>query len=329
MGREQSRGFLRFQTPLNYSPPLTILMLSTELAGIKLQNPTVLASGILGVTGSSLVRISEAGAGAVTTKSISLKERKGHPTPVIATYGQGMANAVGLSNAGAEETLPEIEYAVKNSRSPVIASIFASTITEFGRVAEMISRAKPNLIEVNISCPNVEDEFGRPFACDPGIAAVVTKKVKKSTNIPFFVKLSPNVSNIGAIAEAVAREGADGITAINTVGPGMLINVEAARPVLSNRVGGISGPAIKPLALKSVYDIYKSTKLPITGTGGVTTGRDAVEMIMAGASAVGIGTGVYYRGPEVFSRVSEEMQSLMEKEGYKSINEMRGVAHEE
>lgn len=304
-------------------------MLSTELAGIKLPNPTVLASGILGVTGSSLARVSKAGAGAVTTKSISFKERKGHPTPVIATYAQGMANAVGLSNAGAEETLPEIEYAVKNSPSPVIASIFASTITEFGKVAEAVSRAKPHMIEVNISCPNVEDEFGRPFACDPGIAAVVTKKVKKTTSIPLLVKLSPNVPNIGAIAEAVAKEGADGITAINTVGPGMLINVEAARPVLSNRVGGISGPAIKPIALKCVFDIYKSTKLPIVGTGGVTTGRDAVEMIMAGASAAGIGTGVYYRGIEIFSKVSEEIQGLMDKEGYNSIEEMRGISHEE
>ncbi|MFP3949598.1 MAG: dihydroorotate dehydrogenase [Candidatus Micrarchaeia archaeon] len=304
-------------------------MLSTEVAGTKLQNPTVLASGILGVTGASLAAVAKAGAGAVTTKSISLKERKGHPTPVIATYSQGMINAVGLSNAGAEETLPELEFAVKNSGVPVIASIFATTITEFGKVAEAVSKANPHLIEVNISCPNVEDEFGRPFACDPGIAAVVTKKVKKSTNIPVLVKLSPNVSTIGVIAEAVAKEGADGITAINTVGPGMLINVEAARPVLSNRVGGISGPAIKPLALKCVYDIYKSTKLPIIGTGGVTTGRDAVEMIMAGASAVGIGTGVYYRGPEVFSRVSEEMQNIMEKEGYRSISEMRGIVHEE
>lgn len=304
-------------------------MLSTELAGVKLKSPTVLASGILGVTGASLAAVAKAGAGAVTTKSISLKERKGHPTPVIATYPQGMVNAVGLSNAGAEETLAEIEFAVQNSGAPVIASIFASTITEFGKVAEAVSKAKPHLIEVNISCPNVEDEFGRPFACDPGIAAVVTKKVKKSTTIPIFVKLSPNVPNLAPIAKAVAKEGADGITAINTVGPGMLINIEAATPVLTNKVGGVSGPAIKPIAVKCVYEAYKATKLPIIGTGGITTGRDAVEMIMAGASAAGIGTGVYYRGPEIFSKVSKEIQEFMDKEGYKSIEEMRGIAHEE
>ena len=303
-------------------------MLSTELAGVKLKNPTVLASGILGVTGSSLSHVAKSGAGAVTTKSISLKERKGHLTPVIATYEHGMVNAVGLSNAGAEETLAEIEFAVKNAGVPVIASIFASTITEFGKVAEAVSKAKPHIIEVNISCPNVEDEFGRPFACDPGIAAVVTKKVKKSTNIPVFIKLSPNVHNVGPIAEAVQKEAADGITAINTVGPGMLINIEAATPILTNKVGGVSGPAIKPIAVKCVYEAYKATKLPIIGTGGVTTGRDAVEMIMAGASAAGIGTGVYYRGTEIFSKVSKEIQEFMDKEGYKSIKEMRGIAHE-
>ena len=304
-------------------------MLSTELAGIKLENPTVLASGILGVTGSSLAAVAKAGAGAVTTKSISLKERKGHPTPVIATYEQGMVNAVGLSNAGAEETLAEIEFAVKNAGAPVIASIFASTITEFGKVAEVVSKANPHIIEVNISCPNVEDEFGRPFACDPGIAAVVTKKVRKSTKLPIFIKLSPNVHNVGPIAKAVQKEGADGITAINTVGPGMLINIEAAAPILTNKVGGVSGPAIKPIAVKCVYEAYKATKLPIIGTGGVTTGRDAVEMIMAGASAAGIGTGVYYRGTEIFSKVSKEIQEFMDKEGHRSIKEMRGIAHEE
>ncbi len=303
-------------------------MLSTELAGVKLQNPTILASGVRGVTGSSLVYISKQGAGAVTTKSISLNERKGHPNPVIATYGQGMINAVGLSNPGVKETLPEIEYAVKNASVPVIASIFASTITEFGKVAEEISSAKPDIIEVNISCPNVEDEFGRPFAHDPGISTVIIKKIKKVTNIPVFAKLTPNVSRIGEIAKAVEKGGADGITAINTVGPGMIINIESATPILSNKVGGVSGPAIKPIAVKCVYDIHKATKLPIIGTGGVLTGRDAIELIMAGASAVGIGSGVYYRGTDIFSKVGEEIKAFMETEGYHSINEMRGIAHE-
>lgn len=304
-------------------------MLETELAGVKLQNPTVLASGILGVTGASLARVAKHdGAGAVTTKSVSLKERKGHPTPVLITYEHGMLNAVGLSNPGIEEFIPEIEYAVKNAGAPVIASIFGSKITEFGEIAKKASAANPHLIEVNISCPNVEDEFGRPFACDPGIAGVVTRTVKKSTKIPVFIKLSPNVSNIGEIAKSVQDAGADGITAINTVGPGMAINIEARKPILSNKSGGVSGPGIKPIAVKAVYDIYKSAKIPIIGTGGITTGRDAIEIIMAGASAAGVGSAVYYRGPEVFSAICEEMQEFMDKEGFKSIKEMRGIAHE-
>jgi dihydroorotate dehydrogenase (NAD+) catalytic subunit len=303
-------------------------MLSTSLAGIKLRNPTVLASGILGTTGSSLIRVAKEGAGAVTTKSVSLKERKGHPTPVITTFDAGMLNAVGLSNPGVEESLPEIEKAVEGAGVPVIASIFASTVKEFGEIVEKVSEAGPHIIEVNISCPNVQDEFGRPFACDPGISSLLIKKVKKKTKLPVFVKLSPNVSSIAEVAMAVKKEGAEGITAINTVGPGMQINIEAARPVLSNGAGGVSGPAIKPIAVRCVYDIYKATKLPIIGTGGVTNARDAIEMIMAGASAVGVGTGIYYRGTKIFGEICKGMEEFMEKEGYSSIEEMRGIAHE-
>ncbi len=303
-------------------------MLSTSLAGVELRNPTVLASGILGTTGSSLIKVAKEGAGAVTTKSISLKERKGHPTPVITTYENGIINAVGLSNPGVDEFLPELKKAVEGAGVPVIASIFASTLTEFGEITEIISKAKPSIIEVNISCPNVQDEFGRPFACDPGISSVLIKKVKKKTSIPVFVKLSPNVQNISEVALAVKKEGADGITAINTLGPGMQINIEAAKPVLSNRVGGVSGPAIKPIAVRCVYDIYKATKLPIIGMGGVTNARDAIEMIMAGATAVGIGSGIYYGGTKLFREIPGEMEKFMEKEGYSKIEEMRGIAHE-
>ncbi|MBN2122046.1 dihydroorotate dehydrogenase [Candidatus Micrarchaeota archaeon] len=304
-------------------------MLSVSLAGAKLQNPTVLASGVLGTTGASLIRVAKEGAGAVTTKSISLEARKGHPTPVITTFDAGMINAVGLSNPGIKDFLPELEAAVKGSPSPVIASIFASTIEEFGELAKEVSQAKPSLIELNISCPNVNDEFGRPFACDAVSSSEVVKAAKKGTAIPLFVKLSPNVANIGAIAQAVEKAGADGITAINTVGPGMQINIEAAMPVLTNKVGGVSGPAIKPVAVRCVYDIYKATKLPIIGTGGVTNARDAIEMVMAGATAVGIGSAVYYGGVEVFSEIPKGMREFMESEGYSKIEKMRGIAHEE
>jgi dihydroorotate dehydrogenase (NAD+) catalytic subunit len=304
-------------------------MLKAELAGVKLSNPTILASGIMGVSGASLSFAAKNGAGAVTSKSISLEPRKGHPNPVILTYGQGMLNAVGLSNAGIKDSLPEIEYAVKNAGVPVIASLVEFKAENFGPLAKEISKANPALIEINLSCPNVESEFGKPFSHDPAAAEWATRAAKRNTKIPVFVKLSPNAPDLVEVARAVKSAGADGITAINTAGPGMQIDIFARRPVLSNRCGGVSGPAIKPIAVKCIYDIYKETKLPIIGTGGATTGADAVEFIMAGASAVGIGSGIYYRGINIFQKVCKEMQEFMDKEGFSSVKDMRGIAHEQ
>jgi dihydroorotate dehydrogenase (NAD+) catalytic subunit len=303
--------------------------LSTKLCGIKLENPTILASGILGTTGSSLVNVANHGAGAVTSKSVGLEERYGHPGPVLAEWEKGFINAVGLSGPGIEEGIEEISYAVKNSSAPVIASIFASKIDDFGIAAKKISKANPDFIEVNISCPNVESEFGRPFGTDPDISAKVTKIVKKNTTIPVIIKLSPNVPDIKLIAQAVVMAGADIINAINTVGPGMVINIEAAKPVLHNKVGGVSGPAIRPVAVRCVYDIYEATKgkTPIIGTGGITYGKDAIEMLMAGASAVGIGTAVYYRGVDIFRKISEEIEEFMERNNHNSLKDIIGKAH--
>ena len=303
-------------------------MLETELAGIKLRNPTILASGIMGVSGASLSLVAKNGAGAVTSKSISLEPRKGHPNPVIITYGQGMMNAVGLSNAGVKESLQEIEYAVKNASVPVIASAVEFKAENFGTLAKELSKANPALIELNISCPNVSHEFGKPFSHDPAAAEWVTRSAKRNTGIPVFAKLSPNTPDLLEVANAVKSAGADGITAINTAGPGMQIDIFARKPILSNKCGGVSGPSIRPIAVRCVYEIYRETRLPIIGTGGVLSGKDAIEMIMAGASAVGIGSGVYYRGLDIFGKVCAEMQEFMEKEGFSSIKEMRGIAHE-
>lgn len=302
--------------------------ITTRICGVKLCNPTVLASGIMGVTGPSLCFAAGNGAGAVTTKSIGMEERKGHPAPIILEWEKGLINAVGLSSPGIESSLEELKYAVGSCRSPVIASIFAPSTKQFGEVARQVSKIRPALIEVNISCPNVEAEFGKPFAADPSSAAAVARIVKRSSKIPVIVKLSPNVPNIKIIAQAVEKAGADAICAINTVGPGMVIDIKSGKPVLSNKCGGLSGPAIKPVAVRCVYDIYESVKIPIIGTGGVTYGRDAIELIMAGAAAVGIGSGVYYRGIDVFKKVSNEIEDFMFKEGYSSLKDFRGIAHE-
>jgi len=304
--------------------------LSVNLCGVRLGNPLVLASGILGTSAELLERVARCGAGAVTSKSCGPKPRAGHPNPTVLDWGHGLINAVGLSNPGADEEvriLRDAKARLALLGVPLIASIFAETVQGFGDVARKVAEAAPDFIEVNISCPNVEAEFGRPFAADARDAAAVTALVRRAVSLPVIVKLSPNVPDIAAIARAVEAEGADAIAAINTLGPGMVIDTESGRPILANRTGGVSGPAIRPIAVRCVYDVARAVRVPVIGIGGVTSGRDAVEMIMAGATAVGIGSAVYHRGPEVFAAVREELRGFMETHDYSDISQMRGLAH--
>ncbi len=301
--------------------------ITTSIAGTRLENPTILVSGILGITASSLARVADSGAGAVTTKSIGPVRREGHRNPVIVEVPGGILNAVGLSCPPLEESLDGLGEAVRRIKVPVIASFYGRTVREFGEIAGKISEIKPALLEANISCPNTENEFGKPFGTDPDISARVTGEIKNSTKVPLIVKLTPNVSDIKEIARAVESAGADAISAINSYGPGMVINIETAKPVLSNKFGGMSGPAIKPLAVRCVYEIYETVRIPIIGVGGIQSGRDAVEMLMAGASAVGIGTGVMNRDIKVFHEVSDEIQEFMKLWGYSKLDELIGKAH--
>lgn len=301
--------------------------ISTKLGKVKLSNPLILASGFLGVTGASLVNVAKHGAGGVISKSISLEPRTGHKAPVVLTLENSVMNAVGLSNAGAEASIEELDFAKENTESAVIASIFAPTVKDFGKIAKEISKSKADMIEINISCPNVADEFGKPFSTDPKIAADVVKIVKKNTNLPIITKLSPNVPNIKEIAKAVEKAGTDAISAINTVGPGMVIDIKSRQPILENKAGGLSGPSVKPIAIRCVYDIYEVVKVPILGLGGVTTGEDAIEMMMAGASAVGIGSGIYFRGIDIFNKVNHEIKGWMENNGYTKLKQIMGGAH--
>jgi dihydroorotate dehydrogenase (NAD+) catalytic subunit len=296
-----------------------------------LANPLVLASGILGTEAELLARVAASGAGAVTAKSCSLQPRAGHCNPTVLAWGSGLINAVGLANPGVEAEVEELKRALALLRprgAALIASVFGDTVESYARVAARIVEVEPDLVEVNVSCPNVHDEFGVPFAADPVAAADVTAAVKEAVagQAPILVKLSPNVTDIVAIARAVEAAGADGISAINTL-TGMVIDVHARRPVLANRTGGLSGPAIRPLAVRCVYEIYQSVQIPILGMGGISSGRDAVEMIMAGATAVGLGSAMYGDGPEVFRRISHEMKALMAELGYNRVADMRGVAH--
>jgi dihydroorotate dehydrogenase (NAD+) catalytic subunit len=303
--------------------------LSTTLCGIRLPNPTVLASGVLGLSYEVMARVARGGAGAITTKSCSLRPRPGHHNPTILNWGQGLINAVGLANPGVEVMVEEIRAAKEHLAPlgvPLIASIFADTIYDFGTAARFISEAQPDLIEVNISCPNVDAHYLQMFAADPYVAAQVTRRVKLNTDIPVLIKLSPNVTDVVEIATAVAEAGADGITAINSLGPGIILDIETHRPVLAHGTGGVSGPSIRPIAVRCVRDICRAVDVPVLAVGGVTTGRDVIEMILVGAAAVGIGSAVAYRGIEVFQGVCDEVQAYMERRSYKSLEELRGKA---
>ncbi len=301
-------------------------MLTANFLGREFTNPIILASGILGVTSASLNKIVRNGAGGVTTKSISLAPRPGHPSPIMVGMEHYFINAVGLSNPGAVEAVEEIKKFKTLSSAPLIGSIFAGTPDEFGATAEMISSAPLDFLEINISCPNVSQEFGAPFAYSPAAVETITKKVKAKSKVPIIIKLSPNAWNIVEIAKTAEASGADALTAVNTMS-GMIIDVGSHRPILHNKQGGVSGPALFPVALKCVYDIYVAVKIPIIGTGGVTTGEDALAMIMAGATLVGVGSAVYYHGPEVFEKITEEMEKIMKEQNIKSLTEIRGIAH--
>lgn len=303
--------------------------LAVDLCGVRLLNPTVLVSGILGTGDALLARVARAGAGAVTTKSCSLQPRLGHLNPTVLHAGPVMLNSIGLSNPGVDEEIEVVrrlrERLPRETR--VIASVFADTVANFGRVAARICEGKPDLLEVNISCPNVEAELGCMFSADPEAAAEVTREVKAKSDVPVFIKLSPNVGDIREIARAVEAAGADGISAINTVGPGMAIDVASGRPVFPHGEGGMSGPAILPLAVRHVYAICGAVRIPVIGMGGVTTGEDALQMVMAGATAVGIGTAVAQRGVGVFGEVLDELRCLLRRHGHGSLDAVRGLAH--
>ncbi|MBI2651084.1 dihydroorotate dehydrogenase [Candidatus Woesearchaeota archaeon] len=300
-------------------------MLQTNLCGINLRNPTILASGILGVTKESIDRIGKNGAGAVTLKSLCHEERLGNKNPTMFGYGNIFLNAVGLPGQGIDNALKDFKT-LDDLSVPVIGSIYGYKIEQFGEVAKKMSRLKPAMIEVDISCPHMD--YGKPYYADAALTAEITGVVKKNSgNIPVSVKLSPNVYDIKEIAHAAERAGADAITAINTA-VGMVIDINVRKPVLANKIGGISGPALKPIAVRCVYEIYEDVKIPIIGTGGVTYGKDAIEMIMAGATAVGIGTGIYYRGINVFKKICDEMLIWMKKNKIRSLEDIRGCAHE-
>ena len=300
--------------------------LSLNLCGISLRNPTILASGILGTTRAILRRVARAGAGAVTIKSISEQPRDGHANPTILAFEAGLINAVGYSNPGLAEALEEFAD-LSDVTAPVIASVIGTEPEEFARVAEKMAALPFAAVELPLSCPHTPGYGLLAGHGTPEATSAITSAVRKVTRKPVFVKVSPNVPALGEVAAAAQEAGADAITAVNSMGPGMLINIEAREPMLDFKSGGVTGPALRPVAVRCVYDVYEAVKIPIIGTGGVSTGRHAIEMMMAGAIAVGIGSAVYSEGMDVFGRVCSEMEEWMSVNDVAGVEELIGAAH--
>lgn len=297
--------------------------LSVEFAGIKLPNPTILASGILGVSGEILIRVSRAGAGAVVTKSFNRKGREGYRNPSFIEVRGGFLNALGIPNPGMEEMREEVETASKQG-VPVIASVFGFDAEEFAEAAANGERGGAIAVELNVSCPHVK-EVGVEIGQRPKVVAEVTQTVKSRVHVPVFVKLSPNVADITEVARAAESAGADGITAINTI-LGTAVDIESGFPILGGVLGGLSGPAIHPIALRAVYQIRRAVHIPIIGVGGIEDWKGAVQMMMAGASAVQLGSVITSKGLDVFQEVTTGIEKFLERKGYSTVREIVSMA---
>ncbi len=299
-------------------------MLDIELLGMELKNPLMLASGILGVSGVSLKRVAlSGGAGAIVTKSIGMTPREGHRNPTFVELDNGYLSAIGLANPGYVEFEEEIDVA-KAGNVPIIASVYGFSFREYVEVARVIGGYGVDAIELNLSYPNV-GKAGAFYGYSEELAHEVVEEVKKEVNLPVIAKLTAGAGDIVAIAKACEDAGADGITAIGSL-RAMKIDIETGRPVLGNKMGGLSGSCLKPIAVRCVYEISREVSIPVIGCGGITTGEDAIEYFMAGANAVQIGTGILSRGITIFKKVSLEIKEYMEENGYSGIDEIIGLA---
>ena len=293
--------------------------LSVSIAGVTLDNPVTSASGTFSARESgAFYDINELGA--VITKGVSAEPWEGNPTPRIAeTYG-GMLNSVGLQNPGVDTFIKEELPFLRTFKPKIIANAAGRSISEYCTVVEKLSAADVDMLEINISCPNIK-EGGISFGADPKMAAEITREIKKISGKPFLMKLTPNVTDIAEIARAVESEGADGISMINTL-LGMKIDVHTKKPVLWNQMGGLSGPAIKPVAVRMIYQVRHAVQIPIIGLGGIMTGEDAAEFLMAGADAISVGTAALV-DPTAPVRVKEELIEFMKRYGYRNLKQLR------
>jgi dihydroorotate dehydrogenase (NAD+) catalytic subunit len=299
--------------------------LSISFAGLELANPTILASGILGYSAESLNRVAKGGAGAVVTKSVGIEPRVGYSNPTVVQAEAGLINAMGLPNPGIDVYSEEIKFSKTVLRVPIIVSVFGYSAEEYASVAKKAVDAGADAVELNVSCPHVK-QTGAEIGQSPKFLSEVVQQVKAAINKPLIVKLSPNVADIAVLARAAVEAGADALTATNTL-KAMAIDSDTMLPILSNVKGGLSGAAIKPVALRCVFDIHEALPdVPIIGCGGVTEWRDAVEFFLAGASAVQIGTAVALE-IEVFQTINRGVETYLRRKSFGSVKEIVGLAH--
>lgn len=298
---------------------------AVDIAGLKLKNPVLTASGTVGFGEEYAPYLDLAGLGALVVKTVTLNPRAGNPPPRITETPAGVINAVGLQNPGAEALVADILPRLARFGVPVIVSIAGETAGEYAHLARRLDGVQGiAALEVNISCPNVK-AGGIAFGTEPAMTAEVVRRVRENTGLPVIAKLSPNVTDIRTIALAAAGAGADALSLINTVSA-MVIDVERRRPLLGNVFGGLSGPAVRPVAVRAVWQVYRAVALPLIGMGGIMTARDALEFILAGARAVAVGTANLVN-PGAAGAVAAGLEQYLAEHGIGDINELVGAAH--
>jgi dihydroorotate dehydrogenase (NAD+) catalytic subunit len=299
--------------------------LAVRIGSLALRNPFLLASGIWGESGDSLAGAWAAGAGGVITKSIGGEPRLGYPNPTIETYAEwGLLNAMGLPNPGMDEYPREIQIA-RTAGAAVIGSVFGGGAEEFARLARRMAETGVLAIELNLSCPHAEG-YGTEVGSDPTDVEEIVRAVVREVKVPVIAKITPNTPDPAALAVAAETGGAAAVSAINTV-RALAIDVELRRPVLAHGLGGLSGPAIKPVGLACVWQIYERVSIPIIGVGGISTADDALEYIMAGARGLEVGTAVTREGIGIFGRLSSGLSARLDQLGIESVSDAVGAAH--
>lgn len=298
--------------------------ISVAISSLKLENPTLLASGILGISPKTFMRIKKSGAGGIVTKSIGLKSNDGYSAPTLVEVEGGYLNAMGLPNPGCEAFSDELKEADWLDM-PIVVSIFGSSTEELAKIVNTFEDTPCQAFELNLSCPHVSN-VGVEVGSDPRSVYELTSAIKENSKKPLFVKVTPMVPDVIEIAKAAEEAGADAITAVNTM-KGMVIDLEIGRPILHNRVGGLSGPALKPVAIRCVYELSKSLNIPIIGCGGVTTWEDAIEFFMAGATAIQVGTAIASRDLKLFQEIVDGIIKYLEEKGHDDLKGIIGIAH--